>query len=134
MKNPGFIGIEAIKNTYAPAGFSNFKIEGRSLGSAIILEFLLYYMTKPGCRLKVREEIYLDTMLDPLGMMYEYAEDVTEHIKNRSEYILAFRSDGKAITIMPTLTGYRYFCPYDSDSGLVTGRYCSQLKKGWDHE
>ena len=72
----------------------------------------------------------LDTMLDPLGMMYEYAEDVTEHIKNRSEYILAFRNDGKAITIMPTLTGYRYFCPYDSDSGLVTGRYCSQLKKG----
>jgi len=64
MKNPGFISIEDIKNTYMPLGFSNFKIEGRSLGSAIILEFLLYYMTKPEYQLKVREEIYLDSMLD----------------------------------------------------------------------
>lgn len=64
MENPGFIGIEDIQNTYAPMGFSNFKIEGRSLGSAMILEFLLYYMTKPECQLKVREKIYLDSMLD----------------------------------------------------------------------
>lgn len=64
MKNPGFISIEDIQNTYMPLGFSNFKIEGRSLGSAIILEFLLYYMTKPEHQLKVREEIYLDSMLD----------------------------------------------------------------------
>lgn len=41
-------------------GFSHFKIEGRSLGSALILEFLLYYMTKPEYQLRVREEIYLD--------------------------------------------------------------------------
>ena len=45
-------------------GFTNFKIEGRALGSALVLEFLLYYMTKPEYRLKVREEIYLDSMLD----------------------------------------------------------------------
>ena len=64
MKNPGFIGIDDILNVYAPAGFSNFKIEGRSLGSAVILEFLLYYMTRPEYQLKVREEIYLDSMLD----------------------------------------------------------------------
>ncbi len=64
MKNPGFIGIEDIQTLYAPAGFSNFKIEGRSLGSAVILEFLLYYMTKPEYRLTVREEIYLDSSLD----------------------------------------------------------------------
>lgn len=63
-KNPGFIGLEEIQNRYLPAGFSNFKIEGRSLGSAVLLEFLLYYMTKPECQLKVREEIYLDSMLD----------------------------------------------------------------------
>ena len=42
----------------------NFKIEGRELGSALVLEFLLYYLTKPECQLKVREEIYLDNMLD----------------------------------------------------------------------
>jgi len=64
MKNPGFIGIEDIQKVYAPAGFRHFKIEGRSLGSAIILEFLLYYMTKPEHQLKVREEIYLDSSLD----------------------------------------------------------------------
>ncbi|MCQ2558886.1 MAG: hypothetical protein MJ135_07190 [Oscillospiraceae bacterium] len=64
MKNPGFIGAEAIQNTYIPMGFSNFKIEGRGLGSALILEFLLYYMTRPEYQLSVREEIYLDSMLD----------------------------------------------------------------------
>ena len=64
MKNPGFIGIDDIRNIYAPKGFSHYKIEGRSLGSAIILEFLLYYMTKPEYQLKVREEIYLDSTLD----------------------------------------------------------------------
>lgn len=64
MKNPGFIGIEDIQKTYAPSGFSHFKIEGRSLGSALVLEFLLYYMTKPEFQLKVREEIYLDSSLD----------------------------------------------------------------------
>ena len=34
------------------------------LGSALILEFLLNYMTKPEYQLKVREEIYLDSSLD----------------------------------------------------------------------
>lgn len=64
MENPLFIGIDDIKNKYLPLGFSNFKIEGRSLGSAIILEFLLYYMIKPEYQLKVRENVYLDSMLD----------------------------------------------------------------------
>lgn len=64
MENPGFIGIGDIQDTYLPKGFSHFKIEGRSLGSALILEFLLYYMTKPEYQLKVREEIYLDSSLD----------------------------------------------------------------------
>ena len=64
MKNPGFLSVEAIRNTYMPMGFSQFKIEGRSLGSALLLEFLLYYMTKPEFQLNVREEIYLDNELD----------------------------------------------------------------------
>lgn len=64
MLNPGFIGIDDIRNTYMPMGFMNFKIEGRGLGSALILEFLLYYMTKPEYRINVREEIYLDNTLD----------------------------------------------------------------------
>jgi len=64
MKNPGFISVDDIKNTYLPKGFSNFKIEGRSLGSALVLEFLLYYMVKPEYQIHVREEVYLDNMLD----------------------------------------------------------------------
>jgi len=64
MQNPGFIGVEDIQKNYLPRGFSNFKIEGRGLGSALVLEFLLYYMTKPEYQLHVREAIYLDNMLD----------------------------------------------------------------------
>ena len=64
MKNPGFISVLDIQNIYLPMGFSNFKIEGRGLGSALLLEFLLYYMVRPEFHLQVREEIYLDSMLD----------------------------------------------------------------------
>lgn len=64
MRNPGFIGVSDIVDTYLPRGFSHFKIEGRGLGSAVVLEFLLYYMVKPEYQLRVREEIYLDSALD----------------------------------------------------------------------
>lgn len=64
MKSPAFIGIEDIAGIYLPRGLCNFKIEGRTLGSAILLEFLLYYMTRPEYQLRVREEIYLGSMLD----------------------------------------------------------------------
>lgn len=64
MENPGFIGTSDIRNIYLPMGFSNFKLEGRGLGSAVVLEMLLYYLIKPDFQLKVREAIYLDGMLD----------------------------------------------------------------------
>ena len=64
MESPGFISVTDIKDTYLPMGFSNFKVEGRGLGSALILEFLLYYMTRPEYQIHVREKIYLDNMLD----------------------------------------------------------------------
>ena len=64
MKNPGFIGVSDILNVYLPGGFNQFKIEGRSLGSALALEFLLYYLTKPEYQINVREEIYLSSSLD----------------------------------------------------------------------
>ena len=64
MENPGFIGIREIQEEYLPGGFSHFKIEGRSLGSAVVLEFLLYYLTRPEYQLRVREEIYLSSSLD----------------------------------------------------------------------
>ena len=64
MNNPGFIGIRDIQDLYLPNGFSQFKVEGRSLGSAVVLEMLLYYLTKPEYQLRVREEIYLSSSLD----------------------------------------------------------------------
>lgn len=64
MKNLGFLSTEEIREEYLPMGFSNFKIEGRGLGSALILEFLLYYMTKPEHQLEVREKVYLSNTLD----------------------------------------------------------------------
>lgn len=64
MENPGFISIDDIRNSYLPMGFSQFKIEGRGLGSALILEFLLYYLTRPEYQIHVREALYLDNMLD----------------------------------------------------------------------
>lgn len=64
MKNKGFISINDITDKYIPLGFTNFKIEGRSLGSALILEFLLYYLTKPEYHINIREAIYLDNSLD----------------------------------------------------------------------
>ena len=64
MRNSAFIGTEDILSNYLPNGFSHFKIEGRGLGSAVVLEFLLYYMTRPEYHLNVREEIYLDSSLD----------------------------------------------------------------------
>ena len=64
MESPAFIGMQDIRDVYLPMGFSHFKIEGRGLGSALILEFLLHYLTKPEHQLRVREAIYLDNMLD----------------------------------------------------------------------
>ncbi len=64
MNSPLFISVKDIRDIYMPLGFSNFKIEGRSLGSALILEFILYYMVKPEYQIEVREHIYLDNTLD----------------------------------------------------------------------
>ena len=54
MENLGFISAQDIRTVYLPMGFTNFKLEGRGLGSAILLEFLLYYLTKPVYQLRVR--------------------------------------------------------------------------------
>lgn len=64
MSNPAFIGTELIRDTYLPMGFNQFKLEGRSLGSALVLEMLIYYLVKPSFQIHVREHIYLDNMLD----------------------------------------------------------------------
>lgn len=72
----------------------------------------------------------LDTILDPLGMMYDYEENTAEAAERRADYIMAFREDGKAVALIPTATGYRYYCPADSSRGAANRRFCSSLRKG----
>ena len=82
-------------------GFTNFKIEGRGLGSAIVLEFLLYYMTKPEYQLQVREAIYLDSMLD---FILNKQKVSTEHIQSGKildirMFIILFQQDLEQISL-----------------------------------
>ena len=63
-KYPTHISPDDIYEKYAPMGFSNFKIEGRSTNSIKMLETYIYYMVKPEYQIHVREAIYLDNMLD----------------------------------------------------------------------
>lgn len=46
-KYPTHISPDDIYEKYAPMGFSNFKIEGRSTNSIKMLETYIYYMVKP---------------------------------------------------------------------------------------
>ena len=70
----------------------------------------------------------METILDPLGMMYEERKSVIEAARSRSEYLLAFRQDGKAVVLMPTMTGYHYYCPHDSGEGFATKAYIAALQ------
>lgn len=71
----------------------------------------------------------LDSMLDPLGIMHEYTEDLSSCIRSRSSNVLAFREDGAAVALMPGLSGYRYYCPSDASKGLVSKAYVSHLRR-----
>ncbi|MCR4655968.1 MAG: ATP-binding cassette domain-containing protein [Lachnospiraceae bacterium] len=75
-------------------------------------------------------ESLFETMLDPLGMMYEERESVAEMSRDGSENLLAFREDGKAVVLMPSIRGYRYYCPFDSSEGLATKSYIASLRPG----
>ena len=75
-------------------------------------------------------EALLEAVLDPLGLMYHYAESAADASADHSEYILAFRADGKAVALMPSLLGYRWYCPHESKSGYADRKYCRSLRKG----
>ncbi len=72
----------------------------------------------------------LETLLDPLGMMYEYSEDIPSVGQLGANSIMAFRNDGKAVALFPSLFGYRYYCPSDSSSGFASRSFLEKLKKG----
>ena len=96
---------------------------------------ILFILEKFGIRLprqfgKTTVSGLLSSMLDPLGMMYEYSEDVEEKLKEKTEFILAFREDGKAVAITPSARGYRWFCPHDSRSGSASKKWCGTVRRG----
>ena len=73
-------------------------------------------------------EKMMETVLDPLGMMYEERASVIEASRDRAEYLLAFRKDGRAVILMPTIRGYRFFCPFDSGKGRASAAYIASLQ------
>lgn len=50
---------EALYEQYVPAGFVNFKLEGRSLPDVNVLESYIYYMVKPEWQNRIRLELLL---------------------------------------------------------------------------
>lgn len=48
-----------ILETYVPAGFRNFKLEGRSLPDIDVLESYVYYLVKPAFQNEIRLELLL---------------------------------------------------------------------------
>ncbi|MCM1577826.1 MAG: hypothetical protein NC078_03385 [Ruminococcus sp.] len=57
--SPLHISPEALYKKYVPMGYSNFKIEGRSVPDVNVLENYIYYMVKP----EYKDEARLDMLL-----------------------------------------------------------------------
>ncbi len=73
-------------------------------------------------------EDLLESVLDPMGMMYRRSDSVMEAGQNHNEYILAFRQDGKAVAITPSFIGYWWYCPHESRSGYAGREYLRGLQ------
>lgn len=58
MKQPNFISIEDIENTYLPMGIHNFKLEGRTTYFLDLVEILLYYLIKDEYKMELRYRFY----------------------------------------------------------------------------
>jgi collagenase-like PrtC family protease len=54
MQNHSFVTVEDLYKKYVPAGFSNFKLEGRAFNKYKIAESYMYYLVKPEYRDMVR--------------------------------------------------------------------------------
>ncbi len=59
IDSPLHISPDAIYNKYAPMGYENFKIEGRSVPDVNVLENYIYYIVKP----EHKDEARLDMLL-----------------------------------------------------------------------
>ena len=72
-----------------------------------------------GCR-NITE--MLDLTLDPLGLIYDRISLSEGAWKKRSDHMLAFLEDGKAVALMPSVFGYRYVCPSTGEKRIVTDK------------
>ena len=61
------ISPDAIWEKYAPMGFEQFKLEGRTAGNLYVIDCYMYYMTKPECRDEARMMFYYN--LDANGVI-----------------------------------------------------------------
>jgi collagenase-like PrtC family protease len=55
--NKSFVKVEDLYGKYVPAGFREFKIEGRKLNQYEVIEYYVYYLVKPEHRDKVRVDL-----------------------------------------------------------------------------
>jgi len=55
--NKSFVTVEDLYGKYVPAGFKEFKIEGRKLNQYEVIEYYVYYLVKPEYRDKVRVDL-----------------------------------------------------------------------------
>lgn len=58
MKFPTYVSPEAIFEKYIPMGFTNFKIEGRSMPDIKLLETYIHYLVKPEYQNEVRMKMF----------------------------------------------------------------------------
>jgi hypothetical protein len=58
--NRSFISQDMIYDTYVPAGFCNFKLDGRGFKKEKVLESFVYYLVKPEYRTLVQEKLRKD--------------------------------------------------------------------------
>lgn len=64
----------------------------------------------------------LDLMLDPLGVIYEEVDLKETGWKRRSDYMLAFLEDGRAVVLIPAVYGYSYMCPVTGKKGYISDK------------
>jgi collagenase-like PrtC family protease len=55
--NKSFVTVEDLYGKYVPAGFKEFKIEGRKLSQYEVVEYYVYYLVKPEYRDAVRVDL-----------------------------------------------------------------------------
>lgn len=58
--NKSYVKVEDLYEKYVPAGFKEFKIEGRKLNQYEVIEYYMYYLVKPEFRDRVRVDLMFE--------------------------------------------------------------------------